>query len=183
MKKLTVLLLVMALLVFSGSALAQNQGYFEAKFGLDVMGEIDDEGDTYDVETGYTLTGEYKIPMDAMWTYGGGVAFQIDREVDNSAKTEINFTPFYALAQYNLENSQTYLLSRLGFNLFDGSTEGLEYNGGLYYGLGAGFTFGQSNQYVADFIYSVNNGETEDDAGNTFDIEYSKVTMSVGMKF
>lgn len=182
MKKLTVLLLVMALLVFSGSALAQNQGYFEAKFGLDVMGEIDrDPGTSEDVETGYTLTGEYKIPMDAMWTYGAGVSYQLGREVDVTNGDDFNFTSVYALGQYNLEDSPTYLLGQLGFATLDGDKYD-DYSGGLYYGLGAGFNFGQSNQYVAEFIYSVNSGEY-DNGGTTVDVDYSKISMSVGMKF
>ena len=182
MKKLTVLLLVMALLVFSGSALAQNQGYFEAKFGIDVMGEFDPDGSSEeDVETGYTLTGEYKIPMDAMWTYGAGIAYQLDREIDVTDGGEFNFTSVYALGQYNLEDSPTYLLGHLGYNTFDGDGPG-DYSGGLYYGLGAGFNFGQSNQYVAEFIYSVNSGEYED-GGDSTDVDYSKISMSVGMKF
>ncbi len=183
MKKLTVLLLVMALLVFSGSALAQNQGYFEAKFGIDVMGEFDPDGSSEeDVETGYTLTGEYKIPMDAMWTYGAGISYQLDREFDDSSSDEFNFTSVYAIGQYNLEDSPTYLLGHLGYNTFDGSESSLDYSGGLYYGLGAGFNFGQSNQYVAEFIYSVNSGEVEN-GGDTTDVDYSKISMSVGMKF
>jgi len=182
MKKLAVLLLVVGLIFFSGSVMAQNQGYLEAKLGIDVMGESEfGSNPAEDVEMGYTLTGEYKVPMDAMWTYGAGLSYQLDRELEDISDSEFNFTPFYALAQYNLQDTRTYLLGHLGYNLYDGNATG-DYNGGLYYGLGAGFNFGQKSQYVAEFLYSVNSGEYEDD-GTTNDVDYSKITMAFGMKF
>jgi hypothetical protein len=182
MKKLTVLLLLLALVVFSSSALAQNQGYFEAKLGLDFMGEIDRESlGEDDVKSGVTVAGEYKIPMDNVWTYGAGLAYQLDREIDDGSGDEFNFTSIYALAQYDLADSSTYLVGHLGYNTFDGSNSSVDYNGGLYYGFGAGFLFGETNNYTAEFLYSVNNGEVE--TPDTLDVDYSKVTMSVGMRF
>lgn len=180
MKKLVVLLLMMALVFFSSSAMAQNQGYLEAKIGFDVMGEID-TGETEDVKSGVTLAGEYKIPMDNVWTYGFGIAYQLDREFDDGSGREFNFIPIYALAQYDLADSSTYLVGHLGYNMFDGSNSAADYNGGLYYGLGAGFLFGETSNYTAEFLYSVNSGEVEYEG--TTDADYSKITMSVGMRF
>ncbi|MFW6273656.1 MAG: outer membrane beta-barrel protein, partial [Halanaerobium sp.] len=172
MKKLAVILLLLALVVFSSSAMAQNQGYLEAKLGLDFMGEIDIETeDDEDVDSGVTLTGEYKLPMDNVWTYGAGLSYQLDREVDDSNGDEFNFTPIYALAQYDLEDSSTYLVGHLGYNIFDGDRFD-DYNGGLYYGFGAGFLFGETGNYTAEFLYSVNNGEVED-GSDTHDVDYS----------
>jgi hypothetical protein len=183
MKKLVVLLLMMALVLFSSSVMAQNQGYLEAKIGFDVMGEIDfDPGSSEDVDSAVTVAGEYKIPMDNVWTYGAGLAIQLDREIENAGGLEVNFTPIYALGQYDLADSSTYLVGHLGYNLLDGSESAYDYSGGLYYGLGAGFVFGETSNYTAEFLYSVNSGEIED-GPDTYDVDYSKVTMSVGMRF
>lgn len=182
MKKLVVLLLMMALVLFSSSALAQNQGYLEAKIGFDVMGEIDpDDGSSEDVDSGVTIAGEYKIPMDNVWTYGAGLTYQLDREVDDGTGHEFNFTSIYALGQYDLADSSTYLVGHLGYNTFDGDFFD-DYSGGFYYGLGAGFVFGETSNYTAEFLYSVNSGEVED-GPDTYDVDYSKITMSVGMRF
>ena len=182
MKKLVVLLLMMALVFFSSSAMAQNQGYLEAKIGFDVMGEIDYEINSPDVDSGVTIAGEYKIPMDNVWTYGAGLAYQLDREIDDPDGGEFNFTSIYALGQYDLADSSTYLVGHLGYNTFDGDGDNIDYSGGLYYGLGAGFVFGETSNYTAEFLYSVNNGEYED-GPDTYDVDYSKITMSVGMRF
>jgi len=147
------------------------------------MGEIEfDPGSSEDVDSAVTIAGEYKIPMDNVWTYGAGLAIQLDREIENTDGLEVNFTPIYALGQYDLADSSTYLVGHLGYNLLDGSESAYDYSGGFYYGLGAGFVFGETSSYTAEFLYSVNSGEIEDDT-DTYDVDYSKITMSVGMRF
>lgn len=193
MKKLVVFMLVVAMLVFSGSVLAQNTGYLETKVGLDIMGDLEVSNDLvsiggFDVETGFTLIGEYKVPTNAQWTLGAGIAYQLDRALDTTGARDFSFTPIYGLAQYNMIESPLYLLGHLGYNMFDLDVNNqpnvnIDHSGGLYYGFGVGVNFGENNNYVAEGLYSVNNGKVEDNAGNSADVEYSKFTISLGMNF
>lgn len=188
MKKLVIFMVVISLVVFNGAVLAQTSGNFETKLRLDIGGNLDLSYNNVsvddDVETGFTLIGEYKVPTNSQWTLGAGMAYQLDRSVDNSGAEDFNFIPLYGLAQYNLAENPVYLLGHLGYNLFDADWgDDIDYNGGLYYGFGAGVNFGENNNYVAEALYSVNNGEIEDDSGDTADVEYSKFTISLGMKF
>ncbi|MBM7557598.1 outer membrane beta-barrel protein [Halanaerobacter jeridensis] len=184
MKKMIIFMLVMAFLVFSGTALAQNSSHFEAKIGADVLGELETDSIDDDTELGLTLIGEYKIPVTSQWTFGGGIAYQLDRSVDDYGNVDFNFIPIYGLAQYDLMNNPIYLIAKLGYNEMDiDNISSIDQDGGAYYGLGAGLTFGQYNQYVAEATYSVNNGEFEDLTGNTVDVEHSKLSIIVGRKF
>lgn len=53
----------------------------------------------------------------------------------------------------------------------------------MFYGIGAGYTFGKEENYVFELLYSVNNAEIEIDGADTIDFDYSKITASIGMKF
>ena len=184
--------LVCLFLTISSGVMAQNPGYFEAKLGVETFGNADiDLGNSgisldEDVDAGISLTGEYKVPLkNNQWTLGGGLNYQFGRAVDNSGAEDFNFTSFYGLGQYDLANSPMYLIGKLGYNTLnlDNIPSGADENGGLYYGLGAGFNFGEQDQYVIEALYSVNNGEIEEVNGVTSDIEYSSFAISLGMKF
>lgn len=193
MKKVSVLILMVLFLTISSGVMAQNPGYFEAKLGIETLGNADLEvsgvsGDD-DTDAGISLTGEYKVPLqNNQWTLGGGINYQFDRAIDNStflADHDYNFTSFYGLAQYDLIDNPMYLIGKLGYNTLnvDNIPGSWDEDGGLYYGFGAGFNFGENNQYIVEAIYSVNNGEIEDDIGDTLEIEYSAFALSLGMKF
>lgn len=189
MKKLIVVMLVMSFLVFSGAASAQNGGYMEVKIHSDSIGNFEVSKNSAsvdeDVDVGITLSGEYKVPMDSQWTLGGGIAYQLERAIDEPGAENFNFMPIYGIAQYNLVNSPSYLLGKLGFNTMnlDNLGSDADENSGLYYAIGAGKSFGQNNEYVFEGLYSVNNGEIEENTGETFDVSYSKFTVSIGRKF
>ena len=53
-------------------------------------------------------------------------------------------------------------------------------NGGIYYGMGAGLMINE--KFQAELLYSVNNGSSEL-LGVDFDVEYSKLGVSVGFIF
>ena len=189
MKKIVLVLLIFALLIFSSSAMAQNQGYFQAQIGLDVFGdlEVSDAVFAYsdDTNTGVSLTGEYKVPMDnSQWTLGGGINYQLDRSVDATGADDFNFISFYGLAQYDVSDNPHYIVGKLGYNTLsvDNLPSDVDESGGLYYGVGAGYNFGEDENYAFEILYSVNNGEIEDNV-DSVDVEYSKFTASVGMKF
>jgi len=182
MKKTVLVLFLAAFLVFSISAasMAQIPGYWDIKGAIDFGGEIDIDGSDQDVDSGFTLVGEYKVPNTAQWTFGGGVRYQLDREIDNANSNDFNFVPFYGLAHYNMQNSPYYFLGHLGYNTFD--IDGLsDESGGIYYAVGAGMDL--ASNMSAEIMYSVNNGEAENNLGNNFDVEYSKLTVSLGYQF
>jgi hypothetical protein len=190
MKKVSVLILMVLFLTVSSGVMAQNPGYFEAKLGLETFGngDISYQGFSYDDDTdaGISLTGEYKVPLkNNQWTFGGGLNYQFGRAIDNPGAEDFNFTSFYGLAQYDMVDSPIYLLGKLGYNTLnlDNIPSGADENGGLYYGLGAGVNFGENNQYVFEALYSVNNGELEENNGDTYDFDYSLFALSLGMKF
>ena len=189
MKKIVLGLLIISLLIFSSSAMAQNRGYFQAQIGLDVFGDLEATvaglSASEDVETGVSLIGEYKVPMEnSQWTWGGGITYQLGRSEDVSGAEDFNFTSFYGLAQYDISDNPLYIVGKLGYNTLsvDNLPSDLDESGGLYYGVGAGYNFGEDENYVFEILYSVNNGEVEDNT-DSIDVEYSKFTASVGMKF
>lgn len=108
--------------------------------------------------------------------------------------------PLYATAKYNIPvegNIKPYIKADLGysFNMDNGDikikgldlgiTEDhiLKVENGLYYGIGAGAEY---NNFVVDLMYKVNKAEakTSDPRGiYKDDLDYSRVTLSVGYKF
>lgn len=181
-RKILVLLLAAVLVLsLSSASLAQVPGYWDIKGAFDFGGDVDIDGKTTDgdVDTGFTLVGEYKVPYTSQWTFGGGVRYQIDREIDDSGD-DINFVPFYALAHYNMQNSPYYFLGHLGYNTFDMDNTS-DTSGGMYYALGAGMDLGTNMS--AEVMYSENNGEMDNGYGTDQDVEYSKITVSLGYQF
>ncbi|MGM0548049.1 MAG: outer membrane beta-barrel protein [Bacillota bacterium] len=178
--KILVLLLAAFLVVgLSSASMAQVPGYWDIKGAIDFGGEIDIDGQSdQDVDSGFTLVGEYKVPYTSQWTLGAGMRYQLDRETDDTKK-DFNFIPFYGLAQYNMQNSPYYLLGHLGYNTFDIDTYSDE-SGGMYYAVGAGMDL--ASNMSAEVMYSVNNGEAEV-KGTDQDVEYSKLTVSLGYQF
>jgi len=181
MKKTVLVLFLAAFLVIgvSAASMAQMPGYWDIKGAIDFGGEMKVDGaPDEDVDSGFTLVGEYKVPNTAQWTFGGGVRYQLDREIDNTDSTDFNFVPFYALAHYNMQNSPYYFLGHLGYNSFD--ADNTSTSGGMYYAVGAGMDL--ASNMSAEIMYSVNSGEAEIN-GTDRDVDYSKLTVSLGYQF
>ena len=183
MKKTALVLILAAFLVvgISSASMAQVPGYWDIKGAIDFGGEIERDGQPdEDADSGFTLVGEYKVPYTAEWTFGGGIRYQLDRETEDT-KDDFNFVPFYGLAHYNLQDSPYYFLGHLGYNTFDVDASGVDdTSGGMYYALGAGMDL--ASNMSAELMYSVNSGEAEI-SGNDQDVDYSKITVSLGYQF
>ncbi len=174
MKKTMVVLIVMALMLFSFNVFAQAQSSWSVKAGLDFGSTIDIGGVEGDTEMGYSLIGEYEMPYRQNWNLGAGLAYQLDRQrEDNNA--DFGFTPFYGLAEYRMQDSPLYFLGHLGFASFR-YDDANDTSGGLYYALGGGMDLGQS--YEAEVLFTNNSGESDGD-----DVDYSKITVTFGMRF
>ena len=185
MKKTMVVLVVMALMLFSFNVFAQAQSSWSVKAGLDFGStlEVKDEDDA-DTEMGYSLIGELKMPYRQNWNLGAGLAYQLDRSDDDTEEDfDFGFTPFYGLAEYRMQDSPLYFLGHLGYAglRFDDSNESdTDSSGGLYYALGGGMDLGQ--RYEAEVLYTSNTGEIEYPT-DTFEVDYSKITVTFGMRF
>lgn len=186
MKKNVLGVLIVLMLIFSSTVMAGSSGYFEAKLGADFLGELElnYEGlnlPAVDVTTGFSLSGEYKVPLeDSQWSLGAGLGYQANRNLetgfinylngDSNSETfnvDFNSTALYALLQYDLANEPIYLVGKLGYsitnadisNIPDSRDADVDINGGLYYGVGLGYNIGRN--YVIEGLYSVNNGEVK----------------------
>ena len=190
MKKTMVVLLVMVMFLFSFNVFAQAQSSWSVKAGLDFGSELEvsDIGN-FDTEMGYSLIGELKMPYRQNWNLGAGLAYQLDRSDDEEGEDfDFGFTPFYGLAEYRMQDSPLYFLGHLGYAgmRFEDNTseEELDSSGGLYYALGAGMDVGE--RYEAEVLYTSNTGEleyTDAETTETYDVDYSKITVTFGMRF
>ena len=167
-----------------------------------------DKGDDF----GYELTVEVMREVYPNFELGLGLSYQdhgdpksvseYDKDLDENIKSEIpgfKSVPLYVTAKYNFPvegNIKPYLKADLGysFNSDNGdvkvSVTGYEtikfstkVENGLYYGIGAGAEY---NNFVVDLMYKVNKAEMKADVlGERVkkDLDYSRVTLSVGYKF
>ncbi len=188
MKRLMVVLVVMALMLFSFNVFAQAQSSWSVKAGIDFGSTLEVENeDDVDTEMGYSLIGEYKMPYRQSWNLGAGLAYQLNRSDDDAdADFDFGFTPFYGLAEYRMEDSPLYFLGHLGYagmRFEDNNYADTDSSGGLYYALGGGMDFGE--RYEAEVLYTSNAGEIEytNETIETYEVNYSKITMTFGMRF
>lgn len=184
MKKTLVVLIVMALMLFSFNVFAQAQSSWSVKAGIDFASEMDVEDDTYDTTMGYSIIGEYKMPYSDNFKVGAGLAYQLDREleVEDGENADFGFTPFYGLMEYQMTDSPLYFLGHLGFaTLSFDHPDAEDSSGGFYYALGGGMDFGES--YEAEVLYTKNSGEVDFGEESPRDVDYSKFTVTFGMRF
>jgi len=193
MKKLSILVLVLSLVLISGSAFAQNDmmtsGEWFIGANYDLGGSMKDDVDSYDVDAGFSITGEYVMPYRDKMSLGGGITYQLPRGVEGTdipTNSEFNFIPLYGLVKYDLEEG-AYVVGHLGYNLFNGNDEfvaGGELGGGLYYAAGFGMNLAQFNNLEdmnVGLMYSVNNGtHTGEDE---VDVSYSKLSLTFNYNF
>lgn len=179
MKKMMVVLILMALVLFSFNVFAQAQSSWSVKAGLDFASTIEIGSSDHDSEMGYSLIGEFKMPYRKNWNVGAGLAYQLDREQEDN-NVDFGFTPLYGLAEYRMQNSPLYFVGHLGYASMRYDDDAYDTSGGLYYAVGGGMDLGQ--RYEAEVLYTNNSGELE--MGNTQDdVDYSKITVTFGMRF
>ncbi len=169
--------------VFAGGAV---------KLGLDFEGDHKVSGygvsGTEDVEPGVSLSAEFFAPIAHTIDLGGGMALQIPRS-QQDYEGDFSFMPFYFAIRTRLMDNNTtpYFIGQLGYNFFFGDSDyrgtgvyEADLDGGLYWGLGGGVII--NRHFLIELLYTENNG-TAETAGYSFDIKYSKVTLSFGFNF
>lgn len=182
MKKLSGLI-VMLVLVFAVSGCASAQGFMDGvledgnavvKMGMDFYGNVAVEDTDQEVDSAFSLSGEYLMPYQDNIEFGAGLTYQMSREAGGDA---FNFTPIYGVAKINTEMAgyEPYFMGQLGYNLLSSDVSDDTENG-FYYGVGAGM--GLSEDMNAEVLYSVNNGQI---AGE--EVSYSKIRLGVSFSF
>lgn len=178
-----ILFVVLFVMLVCSTAVFAAEGYFNAKFALDFSGVLSENDYSYDVDDGVTIAGEYLVPYNDSFDFGAGLAYQIERGLDEwDEEAKIRFIPLYGIAKYKID--QSYIVGQVGYNFFDGSDEYKlvwETEGGLYYGIGAGMNF--SDDFFGEIIYSVNNGKLIDEEMEDIDVENSRVSLMLGYSF
>ncbi len=168
------------------------------KIGMDISGKhkISGEGasGSEDVEEGTSLSIEYGSIIDKGVELGIGMTYQLPRAQEDY-DGDFNFVPIYGLIKIYSATSDPspYLIGQLGYDIFykgDSDYKGeLSLSGGIYYGIGAGLIFNRSFQIEG--LYSINKGEGDYPGGYyggyyvpsmSFDIEYSKINLSIGFR-
>ncbi|MDZ7673354.1 MAG: hypothetical protein U5K53_11085 [Halanaerobiales bacterium] len=157
MKRLGILVLVLSLLLVSGSAFAQNDmakmfrsGEFFVGANYDMGGSLKTPDKPYNTKAGFSITGEYVMPFRDEVSFGAGITYQLPRGLDDPDvpdSAEFNFIPLYGLVKYDLEKG-AYVVGHLGYNLFKSNEDFVgagELSGGLYYGAGVGINLSQFN--------------------------------------
>lgn len=180
----TLSLMIAVIITLSMASMAGAEGII--KMGYDNLGTMETEyfgeTSTNEIESGYTIGVEF-LKSESRLQTGLGVEYQLMRGATGESE-DFGFIPAYLTARLNLFKGGTspYLQGRLGYNLFqvNGASSNVAYNGGLYYGVGAGLTLAKDMQVQLD--YSVHNGERQWQNVVT-PYQYEKFSLSLGLIF
>jgi long-subunit fatty acid transport protein len=177
MKKLVLALIVSLVLVFAVGSVTMAD--MTAKVGYDLGGTFT-IGTSQSTDGGFSLGFEYTSEMGDNLMVGGGLEYQLNRNFTGFS-TAFNFIPIYGLVQYKFD--QFYVTGRLGYDLLSvnpAPSAPISLNGGIYYGVGAGYTIDKN--MVVEAIYGIYN-MSQSVVGYTTNGSYSKLGLSFGYKF
>lgn len=163
------------------------------KLGVDGAGEQvirvsgSSSSTTYDVNGSASMAFEFDSPMSDTMDIGGGIEFQVPREL-TGYPGQFSFVPLYGFIRLHPAPSDMtpYLTLQLGFSIFVADevytgTAG-QAQSGLHLGLGGGVILDKN--FLLEVLYTVDTGQvTYPSPLPDFDIEYSKLTVSVGLVF
>jgi hypothetical protein len=146
MKK--IVLAALAVVFMAGTALAAGDINVRLGFAYDGSSTDADGYKISDSAIDLSLSGEYLYPVADIVKVGGGMqlktVFLSMEDVDGSDSASEILLPVYATAQINpFKNSASgiYFKGNLGFSPVYSAADGKEdAKGGLYFGLGAGYT-------------------------------------------
>jgi hypothetical protein len=180
---------------FSQDEAVSSIAGFAVKAGIDLGGELEAEGESVDMEMGFTLGAEFLFPLGVV-NLGPGLAFQIPRGVDEEGATgSLGFLPVYAVVNVPIPVQGSvlpYIFGRVGYGFLiddsgitepaeDAGLTGVEAEGGIYWGIGAGVLFARN--IMVELCYATNALEASADGGYSVDGDYTYINLSVGYKF
>jgi hypothetical protein len=182
---------------FSQDEAVSSIAGFAVKAGIDLGGELEAEGESVDMEMGFTLGAEFLFPLGVV-NLGPGLAFQIPRGVDEEGATgKVGLLPLYAAVNIPIRvkwNFLPFVFGRFGYSvIIDDSAivDSLEAitgfgdfktQGGIYWGIGVGVLLTRNVQ-VEFCCNSHNLKASSGDADESVDVGYTHGTLSVGYQF
>lgn len=188
MKRCSVIILLMLMLMLPST---DSFAEFTLKIGADFAGDHDVSGrisgynlsGSADVDESLSLSGEY-IKRVNWLEYGAGVTLLIPRSQEDY-DGDFYFVPAYGLIKLRSPSEEVapYITGHIGYNFFKGDSKyegGITLDEDIYYAGGIGIII--KNSFQIEALYTSNNGKAKV-AGHEFDIEYTKVTISVGFTF
>lgn len=199
---LTFLLVALGGPVFSANA---GGSTFLIKGGFDLMGESETDFQGYggyhtetgDVKNGFSISAEGLMNMQS-FMLGLGAAYMLPRAIDEDwPEGKFSRLPVYALAQIPFPSGDItpFLAVHLGYSFLFADSEmkdwwkktttgTLSTEGGFYWAVGGGIIL--SNNVQFEFLYRSQRGSFTLDTGTqkeTFDTEYTHITLSIGYRF
>ena len=133
-----------------------------------------------------SFAAEYYKYFNEYASAGVGVSAQMPRRLGDLSGN-FGFAPVYIALKLRSWPQEPgmygYAVGQLGYNFFYGDSSFNDNfkskKDGFYYGIGFGIVY---NAFLAEAIFSVNNGEVEDKFDNKTNIDYEKWTVSIGCK-
>jgi hypothetical protein len=183
MRKSTLFIMIGTLGIFALLGACAAFAEVAIKGGVDVGGTLDVEGTDFDVDTGFSVAGEFTKSVAKIVSLGAGAEFQFPRSTESGSGT-FNFIPVYALGKIQIPIPlNPYASAKVGYNFFLGNDDfkgGGSLKGGLHYGFGVGISL--FKLLLAEGSYSIHNGVYESGGGDS-DITYSTFSIKAGVKF
>lgn len=172
------------------------------KIGFDIPGTVignkdfglDNNFKSYGTYAGWNIGAEVRGDISKYFMWGAGFQYDIPRHMTDTGlswnDSNISFSPIYAtiicapFGQWGSIKIKPYLKAFLGYNVLNSVGSGVagSVSGGINYGAGLGFEY---LSFVFEMLASSSHGTLKDvNAADTVnDVEYKKITLSLGYKF
>jgi len=186
----TVIVFAMAFVLLSAGAAFADMGNFGGalKVGVDFAGRwgADTFPSDFDTNEGVSITAEGFYKFTPYVDGGVGVQYMFPREIDGSPGWKFWFLPVYGVfrAHPEISNFTPYGIVQIGYAFHGGNDvyfNGGDTNGNFYWGGGAGMII--KRRFIVEVLYSESRGTGEIAPGVDLDVEYRRVTASVGVNF
>lgn len=150
------------------------------RFGGDTYSKYS-KGKTKDL--GYLFGVEITRDITDYLEVGAGTGYQLNSKNKDSSMGKYDSVPIYMTLKYdfNLDSQMTpYLKGNLGYAFNFKETAKNKVNNGAYGGIGVGVEY---NNFFTDVMYQITFAKIEPENGKKEDLDYSRVTLSLGYKF
>lgn len=114
---------------------------------------------------------------------GIGANYQVNSKNKDSSKGKYDSVPIYMTFKYDFDSNgevTPYLKGNLGYAFNIKESSNIKVNNGAYGGIGAGVDYGN---FFTDVMYQITFGKIEPENGKKENLDYSRVTLSLGYKF
>ena len=158
----------------------ENTTNLYLRFGGDVYSKYS-KGKTKDL--GYLFEVEMTRNVTDSFETGIGTGYQINSKNKDSSMGKYESVPIYIAFKYNFNSDSQwtpYLKGNLGYAFNFKETAKNKVSNGAYVGAGVGVEY---ENFFTDVVYQVTFAKIEPENGKKEDLDYSRVTLSLGYKF